>query len=142
MVKDSMDLLELLRNRGVDGAFWLSFLRSLSARGLEGVELVISDAHRGLRDAIATVFSGASWSAAADRTHFMTNLLTRVPKSAQPWVATMVRPPRRCTCNWRGLWTNSVIASLRPPRCWPKAEPTFWRSPASPDPSWTILPEL
>ena len=42
-----------------DGAFWLSFLRSLSARGLEGVELVISDAHRGLRDAIATVFSGA-----------------------------------------------------------------------------------
>ena len=72
-----------------DGAFWLSFLRSLSARGLEGVELVISDAHRGLRDAIATVFSGASWQRC--RTHFMTNLLTRVPKSAQPWVATMVR---------------------------------------------------
>ena len=71
-----------------DGAFWLSFLRSLSARGLEGVELVISDAHRGLRDAIATVFAGASWQRC--RTHFMTNLLTRVPKSAQPWVATMV----------------------------------------------------
>ena len=44
-----------------DGAFWLAFLRSLSARGLSGVELVISDAHRGLRDAIATVFAGASW---------------------------------------------------------------------------------
>ena len=42
-----------------DGAFWLAFLRSLSARGLSGVELVISDAHRGLRDAIATVFAGA-----------------------------------------------------------------------------------
>ena len=72
-----------------DGAFWLAFLRSLSARGLAGVQLVTSDAHRGLRDAIATVFAGASWQRC--RTHFMTNLLTRVPKSAQPWVATMVR---------------------------------------------------
>ena len=71
-----------------DGAFWLSFLRSLVARGLAGVELVVSDAHRGLRDAIATVFSGASWQRC--RTHFMTNLLTRVPRNAQPWVATMV----------------------------------------------------
>ena len=44
-----------------DGAFWLSFLRSLVARGLTGVELVISDAHQGLRDATATVFAGASW---------------------------------------------------------------------------------
>ena len=36
-----------------------------------------------------TVFTGASWQRC--RTHFMTNLLTRVPKSTQPWVATMVR---------------------------------------------------
>ena len=43
-----------------DGAFWLTFLRSLVARGLGGVELVGSDAHQGLRDAIATVFGGAS----------------------------------------------------------------------------------
>ena len=48
-----------------------------------------SDAHRGLREAIATVFAGASWQRC--RTHFMTNLLTRVPRRAQPWVATMVR---------------------------------------------------
>ena len=72
-----------------DGAFWLAFLRSLSARGLGGVELVVSDAHQGLRDAIATVFGGASWQRC--RTHFMTNLLTRVPRRAQPWVATMIR---------------------------------------------------
>ena len=45
--------------------------------------------HRGLTDAIATVFAGASWQRC--RTHFMTNLLTRVPRSVQPWVATMVR---------------------------------------------------
>ena len=36
-----------------DGAFWLAFLRSLNARGLSGVELVISDAHQGLKKAIA-----------------------------------------------------------------------------------------
>ena len=72
-----------------DGAFWLAFLRSLSARGLGGVELVVSDAHQGLRGAIAAVFGGASWQRC--RTHFMTNLLTRVPRRAQPWVATMVR---------------------------------------------------
>ena len=72
-----------------DGAFWLAFLRSLSARGLGGVELVVSDAHQGLRGAIAPVFGGASWQRC--RTHFMTNLLTRVPRRAQPWVAAMVR---------------------------------------------------
>ena len=71
------------------GAFRLAFLRSLSARGLGGVKLVVSDAHQGLRDAIATVFGGAGWQRC--RTHFMTNLLTRVPRSAQPWVANMVR---------------------------------------------------
>ena len=69
-----------------DGAFWLAFLRSLSARGLGGVELVVSDAHQGLRGAIAAVFGGASWQRC--RTHFMTNLLTRVPRRTQPWVAT------------------------------------------------------
>ena len=51
--------------------------------------MVVSDAHQGLRDAIATVFGGAGWQRC--RTHFMTNLLTRVPRSAQPWVANMVR---------------------------------------------------
>ena len=72
-----------------DGAFWLAFLRSLSARGLGGVKLVVSDSHQGLRDAIATVFGGASWQRC--RTHFMTTLLTQVPRIAQPWVANMVR---------------------------------------------------
>ena len=72
-----------------DGAFWLAFLRSLTARGLIGVELVTSDAHQGLKNAIAAVFAGASWQRC--RTHFMANLLTRVPKRAQPGVATMVR---------------------------------------------------
>ena len=72
-----------------DGAFWLSFLRGLVARGLSGVQLVTSDAHLGLKDAIASVFAGSSWQRC--RTHFMVNLLSRVPKSAQPFVATLVR---------------------------------------------------
>ena len=72
-----------------DGAFWLAFLRSLVARGISGLQLVISDAHEGLRDAIATVFAGAAWQRC--RTHFMTNLLTKIPTRAQPWVATLVR---------------------------------------------------
>jgi transposase-like protein len=72
-----------------DGAAWLAFLRSLVARGLSGVKLVTSDAHPGLVDAIAATLPGASWQRC--RTHFMRNLLTRVPKSAQGFVATMVR---------------------------------------------------
>jgi putative transposase len=72
-----------------DGAAWLAFLRSLVARGLAGVKLVTSDAHPGLVDAIAATLPGASWQRC--RTHFMRNLLTRVPKSAQGFVATMVR---------------------------------------------------
>ena len=71
-----------------DGAAWTAFLRGLVARGLDGVELVISDAHPGLKDAIASVLGG-SWQRC--RTHFMRNLLTRVPKSAQDVVATLVR---------------------------------------------------
>jgi putative transposase len=72
-----------------DGAAWLAFLRSLVARGLQGVRLVTSDAHPGLVDAIASTLKGASWQRC--RTHFVRNLLTRVPKSAQPAVATLVR---------------------------------------------------
>src|SRR6266702_4750742 len=72
-----------------DGAAWLAFLRSLVARGLAGVKLVTSDAHPGLVDAIAATLPGACWQRC--RTHAMRNLLTRVPKSAQSFVATMVR---------------------------------------------------
>lgn len=72
-----------------DGAAWLAYIRGLVARGLAGVRLVSSDAHPGLVDAIAATLPGAAWQRC--RTHFMRNLLTRVPKSAQGFVATMVR---------------------------------------------------
>ncbi|MCX5744406.1 MAG: IS256 family transposase [Proteobacteria bacterium] len=72
-----------------DGAGWLAFLRGLVARGLSGVQLVISDAHPGLVSAIGAALPGAGWQRC--RTHYLRNLLTRVPKSAQPHVATQVR---------------------------------------------------
>ncbi len=72
-----------------DGAFWLQFLRGLVARGLAGVQLVISDAHQGLKGAIAAVLQGASWQRC--RVHFLRNALALVPKSAQPMVAATIR---------------------------------------------------
>jgi transposase-like protein len=72
-----------------DGTFWLAFLRSLVARGLQGVRLVTSDAHEGLRQAIAAVLHGASWQRC--RVHFVRNALALVPKGMQALVAATIR---------------------------------------------------
>lgn len=72
-----------------DGAFWTQFLRSLRARGLAGVRLVISDAHEGLTAAIGAVMAGAAWQRC--RVHFMRNVLSRVPKGSQEMVAAAIR---------------------------------------------------
>ena len=72
-----------------DGAFWTSFLRSLMARGLCGVRLLTSDAHQGLKSAVAAVLVGASWQRC--RVHFMRNALSLVPKAAQQMVGATIR---------------------------------------------------
>lgn len=72
-----------------DGAFWLRFLRGLVARGLTGVQLVVSDAHEGLRQAIGAVLHGASWQRC--RVHFLRNALALAPKGAQQLVAATIR---------------------------------------------------
>ena len=72
-----------------DGAFWTAFLRSLKARGLGGVQLVISDAHAGLRNAIASVLIGAAWQRC--RVHFLRNVLAQVPKGSAEMVAAAIR---------------------------------------------------
>ena len=72
-----------------DGAFWTAFLRGLRARGLSGVQLVISDHHLGLKQAIGAVFIGACWQRC--RVHFMRNVLARVPKASAEMVAAAVR---------------------------------------------------
>lgn len=72
-----------------DGGFWEQFLRRLVERGLSGVKLVISDAHLGLKAAIAAVLHGSSWQRC--RVHFMRNALALVPKSAMAMVAATIR---------------------------------------------------
>jgi len=72
-----------------DGGFWEQFLRRLVERGLSGVQLVISDAHLGLKAAIAAVLHGSSWQRC--RVHFMRNALALVPKSAMAMVAATIR---------------------------------------------------
>lgn len=55
------EVLGLAVGDSEDGAFWTAFLRSLRARGLAGVRLVISDAHEGLKGAIGAIFLGSAW---------------------------------------------------------------------------------
>ncbi len=68
--------------------FWLDFLRSLEKRGLKGVQLVISDAHEGLKAAISQVFK-ASWQRC--RVHFMRNALAHVSKAEHSMVSAAIR---------------------------------------------------
>jgi Transposase and inactivated derivatives len=83
------EILGLELSTAEDGAGWLSFWRGLVARGLSGVQMVVSDDHTGLVEAIRATLPGAAWQRC--RTHYMRNLLTKVPKAAQQMVATMVR---------------------------------------------------
>jgi len=99
-------------------AFWTDFLRGLVQRGLQGVQLVISDAHTGLQAAITASFAGASWQRC--RVHFMRNLLAHIPKGDKAMVAAAVRtifaqPDRDAA----GRQLRYVAETLTPH--WPKA---------------------
>jgi putative transposase len=72
-----------------DGAFWTAFLRSLKSRGLGGVQLVISDAHAGLKAAIEAVLLGSAWQRC--RVHFVRNVLAQVPKGHAEMFAAAIR---------------------------------------------------
>jgi putative transposase len=119
-----------------DEVFWTEFLSSLRQRGLAGVELVVSDAHLGLKAAIAKVFIGASWQRC--RVHFMRNVLARVQKAQSqmvdsqldevalrlepkvPDVATMLLDARADVCafasfpraHWTKIWSTNSIERL------------------------------
>ncbi|MGO9207369.1 MAG: IS256 family transposase [Candidatus Limnocylindrales bacterium] len=83
------EVLGLAVGDSEDGAFWTAFLRSLRARGLSGVRLVISDAHAGLKAAIGAVLLGAAWQRC--RVHFLRNVLARIPKGSAEMVLAAVR---------------------------------------------------
>ena len=68
--------------------FWTKFLRSLTNRGLRGVKLVISDAHKGLKAAAKKVF-GASWQRC--RVHFMRNAMAHAGVKQRGMVAAAIR---------------------------------------------------
>jgi transposase-like protein len=70
-------------------AFWRSFLRSLVKRGLTGVQLVVSDAHEGLKNAIAQVL-GCPWQRCT--VHFLREALGHLRKDQQGMVAALIRP--------------------------------------------------
>jgi transposase-like protein len=68
--------------------FWTEFLRGLKARGLDGIKLVISDAHAGLKAAISRVFD-ATWQRC--RVHWMRNALAHVQRGQHTMVAAAIR---------------------------------------------------
>lgn len=69
--------------------FWTEFLRSLVKRGFKGVQLVISDAHSGLKSALRAVLNGATWQRC--RVHFMRNALAKVGKAQQQIIGATLR---------------------------------------------------
>jgi transposase-like protein len=99
-------------------SFWQTFLRSLVARGLRGVQLVISDAHSGLKAAIEAIFHGASWQRC--RVHFMRNVLALIPRAEKAMVAALLRtifaqPHRAAAAEQLALVSNMLDGR------WPKA---------------------
>ena len=99
-------------------AFWLQFLRSLVKRGLKGIQLIISDAHEGLKAAVNKVFTGASWQRC--RVHFVRNVLAHIPKGDKAMMAAAVRTifaqPSREAAGSQLRYVAETISSR-----WPKA---------------------
>jgi putative transposase len=96
--------------------FWSAFLKSLVRRGLKGVKLVISDAHEGLKQAIAKALN-ATWQRC--RVHWLRNALAHVPKSQHTIVAAALRQAflQADQATARQTW-RQVADQLRPR--WPK----------------------
>ena len=112
-------------------AFWTEFLRGLVARGLVGVQLAISDAHAGLKAAIAKVL-GCAWQRCT--VHFLRDCLGHARKDQHGLLAALIRPifnadnarrrraigsPRRSRTS-TGAWPRSRRCSRTPrPTSWP-----------------------
>ncbi len=95
--------------------FWREFLAGLKSRGLAGVHLVISDAHAGLKAAVAQQFSGSSWQRC--RVHFMRNLHGAVSAKHAPAVTAAVKTvfahtdPAEVAAQWDTV-ADSLAASF------------------------------
>ncbi len=98
---------------------WTTFLRELKKRGLTGTKLVISDAHEGLKAAIATVFQGASWQRC--KVHFYRNILAHVPEARKLDVAAGLRTvfsqvsaesAQRAAAEFRSLYSKTLTKAV------------------------------
>jgi len=110
------------------GAFWLAFLRGLVARGLNGVRLVISDAHSGLKMAISAILQGAVWQRC--RVHYAD---LRIMPTSRPFQFRFSQIGRHNQRNcgqadrveiatvWRGLARMHKIEETAIPRAWDNA---------------------
>jgi putative transposase len=72
-----------------NGAYWGDFLAELKRRGLEGVRLVVSDAHEGLKAAIAKILPSARWQRC--KVHFLRNLGERLPRKKRPALVSLAK---------------------------------------------------
>ena len=116
--------------------FWQLFLGSLRDRGLTGVRLVISDAHRGLGAAAGRWFQGTARQRC--RVHFIRNLLAVVPRSHQHMAAAVFRtifaqPDATAVADaWDQVADQLAASSPRWARSWPAPRPRSSPSPPSP----------
>jgi putative transposase len=92
--------------------FWIEFLRKLKRRGLSGVKLVISDAHEGIKAAVAKVFR-ATWQRC--RVHFLRNVLAHAGRSGRRVVSAFIATAfaQEDAASARAQW-RQVADQLRP----------------------------
>ena len=130
------EILGLHVTSAEDGAGWLGFFRDLIARGLSGVALVTSDAHRGLVEAIGATLPGAAWQRC--RTHYAANLMSATPKNAWGWVKALLHSvydqPDADAVHAQFDRILDALADKLPAVAAPSRQPpgpTSWRSPRS-----------
>ena len=105
-------------------AFWREFLRGLRARGLTGVRLCISDAHEGLKQAIAKVL-GCPWQRCT--VHFLRDMLGHVTKAQQPMIAAAIRGIFQATSLAEARERLAEVSTSWPPSR--RRSPGCWRPP-------------
>src|SRR5271165_4870212 len=111
--------------------FWSEFLRKLARRGLRGVKLVISDAHEGLKGAVAKVL-GASWQRC--RVHFMRNALAHANKNGRRVVSAFIATAfAQGSSDAAGKQWRQVADQLRAKR--PSSQPCSTRPRSTSSPS-------
>jgi len=119
------ELLGLKVGNSETEAFWAEFISHLKERGLDGVKLVISDAHSGLTKAIRRQLQGCVWQRC--RVHFARNLLQCVPLAARLLRSSRLTRawsrPRCGQCSPRKPQRRSSRAGMIWPPRWPSASP-------------------